>query len=120
MSVWPEAARRKPFRYVPATGPSPGIDRGPLAKANTNGATAASPACQSNPAQFDPNLRPKARPTLPLTRRREVTALQEAMQERAVDHAVIVTRSEDETLHTKAGLIRVLPAWRYLLDQPLD
>ncbi|MBI1290413.1 AAA family ATPase [bacterium] len=52
----------------------------------------------------------------PETRRREVVALEEAMREQKLSSGVIVTRSEDETINVDAGEIRVLPAWRYLLE----
>lgn len=50
------------------------------------------------------------------TRKREVTALQEAMHERQLEVATIVTRNEEETIRTEDGVIRVIPAWRYLIE----
>lgn len=52
----------------------------------------------------------------PDTRKREITALQEAMQECQIGNATIVTRDSDETVETADGVIRVIPAWRYLLE----
>jgi len=54
--------------------------------------------------------------TAPETRKRELSALQEAMRERDAREATIITRNEDETLRTNDGVIRVVPAWRYLLE----
>ena len=50
------------------------------------------------------------------TREREVQSLIEAMAETRLDHAEIVTLSEDETLDTEAGTVRVVPAWRWFLE----
>ncbi len=52
----------------------------------------------------------------PDTRKREIAALQEAMQEHQIGNAMIVTRDDDETVETAAGTIRVVPAWQYLLE----
>jgi len=51
----------------------------------------------------------------PETRKREITALQEAMRELHIGEATIVTRDGDETVETADGVIHVTPAWRYLL-----
>ncbi len=55
---------------------------------------------------------------VPQTRKREFAALKEAMAELGLKEAVIVTRNEDEAVETDAGTIRVLPAWRFLLEMP--
>jgi predicted AAA+ superfamily ATPase len=38
------------------------------------------------------------------------------MAETGVKQADIVTLREDETLETESGTIRVVPAWRWLLE----
>jgi len=50
------------------------------------------------------------------TKKREVAALEEAMAESKLKAAVIVTRNEDEELASPAGKMKVLPAWRFLLN----
>lgn len=55
---------------------------------------------------------------VPQTRKREFAALKEAMAELGLKEAVIVTRNEDEAVETDAGTIRVLPAWKFLLEMP--
>ena len=52
----------------------------------------------------------------PQTRKRETTALSEAMAELGLKTGTIVTRNEDERIEDEAGTIRVVPAWRFLLD----
>lgn len=54
----------------------------------------------------------------PKTRNREVDALTEAMSEMGVDSGTIVTRTEEDELKTGSGRIKVVPAWRFLLDMP--
>jgi hypothetical protein len=53
----------------------------------------------------------------PATRAREVEALAEAMAETGLAEADIVTLHEDARIETPAGAIRVVPAWRWLLEQ---
>lgn len=53
----------------------------------------------------------------PQTRKREVRALEEAMAELGQREAVIVTREEEEMLTFPSGTIRIMPAWRFLLEQ---
>jgi uncharacterized protein len=55
----------------------------------------------------------------PKTRKREVLALTEAMGEVKLDHGVIVTRAEEETIETPNGQISIMPAWRFLLQLQL-
>jgi uncharacterized protein len=50
------------------------------------------------------------------TRKREISALSEAMSELKMKTGTIVTRSGDEQIKTDAGTINVIPAWRFLLD----
>jgi predicted AAA+ superfamily ATPase len=52
----------------------------------------------------------------PRRRKREVTALSEAMAELSLSTATIVTRNEDEQIAVDGGTIEVVPAWRYLLS----
>jgi len=52
----------------------------------------------------------------PQTRKRELRALEEAMAELGQREAVIVTRGEEELLQLPAGTIRIMPAWRFLLE----
>lgn len=54
----------------------------------------------------------------PLTRKREVTALGEAMAELGLPAGTIVTRGDEEQITVAAGRIDVLPAWRFLLSLP--
>ena len=54
----------------------------------------------------------------PQTRKRETSALFEAMSELGVNAGTIVTRNEDERIETGGGIIEVVPAWRFLLDLP--
>ncbi|MCL2647336.1 MAG: ATP-binding protein [Phycisphaerales bacterium] len=54
----------------------------------------------------------------PQTRKREMAALVEAMPELRIKTATIVTRSEDERIETDAGIIKVVPIWKFLLDLP--
>jgi uncharacterized protein len=54
----------------------------------------------------------------PQTRKRETTALGEAMVELGLKKGIIVTRNEDTKIDTGAGIIEVVPAWRFLLNLP--
>ena len=54
----------------------------------------------------------------PQTRKREVTALGEAMAELGLKTGTIVTRNEEEEIKVDAGKISVVPAWRFLLSLP--
>lgn len=54
----------------------------------------------------------------PKTRNREVDALAEAMSEMDTDSGMIVTRAEEDTINTGSGIIKVVSAWRFLLDLP--
>ena len=51
----------------------------------------------------------------PTTRKREVSALEEAMRELGLVSATIVTRNEEEEIEVSEGSIQVIPAWRFLL-----
>jgi len=52
----------------------------------------------------------------PQTRKREVTALSEAMAELDLNAGTIVTRNESEEIQVDAGKIEVVPVWRFLLN----
>ncbi|MCJ7795670.1 MAG: DUF4143 domain-containing protein, partial [Thermoleophilia bacterium] len=56
--------------------------------------------------------------TEPQTLKRETAALREAMSELGVRSGTIVTRNEEDRIDTGAGIIRVVPAWRFLLELP--
>jgi predicted AAA+ superfamily ATPase len=51
----------------------------------------------------------------PATRQRELRALIDAMQESRLKQATIVTLNQEENLETEAGLIQILPAYRWAL-----
>jgi hypothetical protein len=52
------------------------------------------------------------------TRKRETAALKEAMAELGLKTGTIVTRNEEERIDIETGSIKVVPAWRFLLDIP--
>jgi predicted AAA+ superfamily ATPase len=52
----------------------------------------------------------------PQTRKREVTALNEANHELNLSQGTIVTRGEDEQIKVESGKINVVPAWRFVLN----
>lgn len=52
------------------------------------------------------------------TRKRELAALEDAMAELGPKEAFLVTRSEEDTVETDMGTIRIVPVWRFLLDMP--
>lgn len=54
----------------------------------------------------------------PKTRKRELQALREAMSELSISAATIVTRNEEEQLALDSGTVAVLPAWKFLLQEP--
>ncbi|MDX2051757.1 MAG: hypothetical protein SFV15_05150 [Polyangiaceae bacterium] len=49
------------------------------------------------------------------TREREVRALEEAMEELFLKEGTIVTLHSEETIASRAGNIRVVPAWKWAL-----
>lgn len=51
------------------------------------------------------------------TRRRELRALEEAMAEGGHTEALLITLDATDSLDTSAGTVRVLPAWRWLLER---
>lgn len=52
------------------------------------------------------------------TRKRELTSLDDAMEELGIKEATIVTRYEVDAVETDRGTVRIVPAWRFLLDMP--
>jgi predicted AAA+ superfamily ATPase len=50
------------------------------------------------------------------TRERELRALDEAMAEMGLDEATLVTLREEEHVRLARGAVRVVPAWRWLLE----
>jgi predicted AAA+ superfamily ATPase len=52
------------------------------------------------------------------TRQRETRALDAAMRELGIEEATIVTMNDAESIQTDAGTIRVIPAWRWLIEGP--
>ena len=40
------------------------------------------------------------------------------MAERGVEHALLLTLGETETIEVEAGTVRVLPTWRWVLEPP--
>ncbi len=56
----------------------------------------------------------------PATRRRELAALADAMGEMDLPEAVLVTRDEEETVALDGRTVRVVAAWRFLLELEAD
>lgn len=54
----------------------------------------------------------------PQTRKREISALAEAMAELKLSSGTIVTRGEEGEIKVESGNIGVVPAWRFLLSLP--
>ncbi|TSA30255.1 MAG: ATP-binding protein [Bacteroidetes bacterium] len=52
----------------------------------------------------------------PVTRQREIVALQNAMSELELSEATIVTRNESEQIAGNKGTITLVPVWKFLLD----
>jgi predicted AAA+ superfamily ATPase len=52
------------------------------------------------------------------TRKRETSALAEAMTELKLSQGIIVTCNEAEQIQVDSGKIDVVPAWRFLLNMP--
>jgi predicted AAA+ superfamily ATPase len=50
------------------------------------------------------------------TRKREISALFEAMSEQKSSESILVTRNESETIESEYGTIHVIPIWKFLLD----
>ena len=54
----------------------------------------------------------------PHTRKREIAALTEAMAEYSLNSGTIVTRNEEDQIEVGAGVIDLVPAWRFLINLP--
>ena len=50
------------------------------------------------------------------TRRRELSAVEAAMEKYGINEATIVTMDSEETVEMESGVVRVVPAWKWLLD----
>ena len=50
------------------------------------------------------------------TRKRELAALEAGMRKLQAQDAVIVTADEEAEIETSEGVVRVVPAWKWLLD----
>lgn len=53
----------------------------------------------------------------PKTRRRELAALEAAMEKYGVRESTVVTMDSEETVEMSSGTVRVVPAWKWLLDE---
>lgn len=51
------------------------------------------------------------------TRKREMTALQQAMEELNLIEGTIITLNEEDVIKGPKGVIKIIPAWRFLLDR---
>jgi len=56
----------------------------------------------------------------PLTRQRETLSLENAMNELGLSEALIVTREESEEIILKNRIIKVIPAWKFLLETGMN
>jgi len=54
----------------------------------------------------------------PSTYDREITGLTQGMTELSLSSATLVTANESKQVETAAGMIHVVPAWQFLLEQP--
>jgi len=54
----------------------------------------------------------------PQTRKREVTALSEAMAEHGLTSGILVTRNEADEIEVDAGKIEIVPVWRFIFNLP--
>lgn len=52
----------------------------------------------------------------PITRKREINALHEAMVEQGTVQATVITRNDEEVITVDAGQISVVPVWKWLLE----
>jgi predicted AAA+ superfamily ATPase len=53
----------------------------------------------------------------PLTRQREISALQHAMRELQLSESMIITKEEREQISVKEGNIDIIPVWQFLLEK---
>ena len=54
--------------------------------------------------------------TNPKTLQREVSALTAAMSKYGIDESAIVTMDTEDAIEAQSGIIRVVPAWKWLID----
>jgi hypothetical protein len=52
------------------------------------------------------------------TRERELRALTTAMQETGINYGTIISLGTEERIETDAGVIDVIPAWLWSVQQP--
>ena len=52
----------------------------------------------------------------PDTRERELRSLKESMRELKIRESVLVTMDREETVAFEEGAVKILPAWKYLLQ----
>ncbi len=52
----------------------------------------------------------------PRARKREINALQEAMQETGSTVGHIITRNDEEVVESAEGQIKIIPAWQFMSD----
>ena len=52
----------------------------------------------------------------PVTLKREITALETAMQTFSVNHSCIISYNTSDLIETPSGIIKVIPVWQWLLD----
>jgi predicted AAA+ superfamily ATPase len=52
----------------------------------------------------------------PRTRKREITAICEAMSEQGLNSGIVVTRNEEEEIEVGGKKVEIVPAWRFLLN----
>ena len=56
----------------------------------------------------------------PSTKKREIAALTEAMEELGLQVGFVVTRAEQDQIVIAGGVIHVVPMWRFLLESPAE
>ena len=52
----------------------------------------------------------------PKTRARELSALEDGMAKYGITESTMVTMDAEETVSVSSGIVRILPAWKWLLD----
>ena len=51
----------------------------------------------------------------PVTRKREISSLLSAIKELNLQEATIITYNEEEHIKVETGVIKIIPAWKYML-----
>ena len=54
---------------------------------------------------------------LPISRKREVRALTEAMKETGIKEGTIITLEDEKHIETDCGIIEVIPAWLWMINK---